>query len=105
MKRLNSQAFKISSNRRADTALHLFCGIVGVGKGEDFIRTSVAFLESGGAIRRVRTVVLPVPAPATTSMGPWTWSMASRWRSSGSKAGTIGMGFEEATRQENNRET
>src|SRR5579864_5411110 len=34
-------------------------------------------------MRWVRTEVLPVPAPATTSMGPWTCSMASRWRSSG----------------------
>src|SRR5579864_7507693 len=30
------------------------------------------------ATRRVSTVVLPVPAPATTSIGPWTCSMASR---------------------------
>src|ERR1700744_168950 len=34
-------------------------------------------------MRWVRTDVLPVPAPATTSIGPWTCSMASRWRSSG----------------------
>src|SRR4030095_11078553 len=33
-------------------------------------------------MRRVRTVVLPVPAPATTSIGPQTCSIASRWRSS-----------------------
>src|SRR5215469_5375735 len=35
------------------------------------------------AMRRISTVVLPVPAPATTSRGPWTCSIASRWRSSG----------------------
>src|SRR5579862_7555431 len=34
-------------------------------------------------MRWVRTDVLPVPAPATTSIGPWTCSMAWRCRSSG----------------------
>src|SRR5437773_2210297 len=32
------------------------------------------------AMRRVRTVVLPVPAPAMISRGPSPWSTASRWR-------------------------
>src|SRR5439155_12568020 len=34
-------------------------------------------------MRRVRTAVLPVPAPASTNMGPRRCSIASRWRSSG----------------------
>ena len=51
------------------------------------MRLGVAFLTSR-SMRLVRTEVFPVPAPATTSMGPWTCSMASRWRSSGmNKAG------------------
>src|SRR5579863_10616628 len=33
-------------------------------------------------MRRVRTVVLPVPAPAMTRSGPRTCSMAARWLSS-----------------------
>lgn len=38
---------------------------------------------------------MPVPAPAITSMGPWTCSIASRWRSSGIKGGrTDGVGRE-----------
>ena len=37
-------------------------------------------------MRLVRTVVLPVPAPAMTRTEPWTCSIASRWRSSGSNA-------------------
>src|SRR6185503_13304634 len=30
-------------------------------------------------MRRVRTVVLPVPAPATMRSGPWSWVTASAW--------------------------
>ena len=30
-------------------------------------------------MRRVRTVVLPVPAPAMMSSGPSPWSTASSW--------------------------
>src|ERR1051325_11677021 len=37
------------------------------------------------ATRCARTVVFPVPAPATTSMGPCTWSMATFWRWLGTK--------------------
>ena len=33
------------------------------------------------AIRRVRTVVFPVPAPAMMSSGPSPWTTASRWAS------------------------
>ena len=45
-------------------------------------------------MRLVRTVVFPVPAPAMTSIGPWTCSMASRWRSSGSNARARRLGDE-----------
>src|SRR6267378_2482058 len=48
------------------------------------------------AMRRVRTVVFPVPAPATTSMGPRTCSVASRWRSSGTMVAAREADFEDA---------
>src|SRR5579872_301825 len=48
-------------------------------------------------MRCVRTEVLPVPAPATTSMGPWTCSMASFWRSSGVKGAGRRVDFETGT--------
>src|SRR5580700_6129282 len=43
-------------------------------------------------MRWIRTEVLPVPAPATTSMGPARCSMASRWRSSGANGRDFGLG-------------
>src|SRR5690242_12925755 len=46
------------------------------------------------ARRWVSTVVLPVPAPATTSMGPAMCSTASLWRGLSSKAGAEGAGAE-----------
>src|ERR1700730_547254 len=48
------------------------------------------------AMRWIRTEVFPVPAPATTSMGPWTCAMASRWRSSGVKGGGFDCDLETA---------
>src|ERR1041385_9127513 len=48
-------------------------------------------------MRWVRTVVLPVPAPATTSTGPCRCSIASRWRSSGWNADGDAMDFNTAT--------
>src|SRR5215467_4412010 len=45
-------------------------------------------------MRWVSTEVLPVPAPATTSIGPWRCSMAVRWRSSGTNNTGRVFGFE-----------
>ena len=47
------------------------------------------------AMRMVSTRVLPEPAPARTSSGPWVHSTASRWaglRPSRSSAGRTGAG-------------
>src|SRR5579863_7871722 len=49
-------------------------------------------------MRWVSTEVLPVPAPATTSMGPCTWSIASRCRSSGINTTGREFDFEDGIR-------
>ena len=54
---------------------HLLRRIFGVGNGKDFVGPGIA-LRTRLAMRLVRTVVFPVPAPAMTSRGPWTCSIA-----------------------------
>ena len=50
------------------------------------------------AIRCTSTRVLPLPAPATTSMGSWGAVTASRWASfSGSRIGVTSMAAEESS--------
>src|ERR1700688_4234732 len=53
-------------------------------------------------MRRISTVVLPVPAPASTSMGPVTCSMASRCWGSGWSL-EVETPLETAIEQENSR--
>src|SRR5262245_31029460 len=62
------------------------------------------------AMRRVRTVVLPVPAPATIRRGPWSWVTASTWagfRPSRIRcaAGSEGSGMKAGVQDEPGRDT
>ena len=61
----------------ADALLHLARGLVGEGDGEDLARPGRPVARMC-AMRVVRTRVLPVPAPASTSTGPSSVSTASR---------------------------
>ena len=64
-------------SRRPTRSLHLAGGLVGERHGEDALgRHAVRSIRC--TMRDVSTRVLPEPAPASTSMGPWTCSTASR---------------------------
>ena len=59
-------------HERVDALLHLGRGLVCEGEREDLLGRALRWAMSQ-AIRRVMTVVLPVPAPATIRRGPASW--------------------------------